>query len=115
MSLRAAGFSPVPVAGKRPVLGDWQTKADVDAAEVASWDTRFPGCNNTGILNTRTPALDIDIMQQDAAEAVSELVEELYGDKGKLLTRFGLSPKRQHSQNRIPWPGSTNCRRRHAP
>ena len=94
MSLKAAGFSPVPVAGKRPVLNDWQTKADVDAAEVASWDTRFPGCNNTGILNARTPALDIDIMQQDAAEAVSELVEELYGDKGKLLTRFGLSPKR---------------------
>jgi hypothetical protein len=94
ISLRAAGFAPVPVAGKRPVLKDWQTKLDVDEAEVASWDTSFPGCTNTGILTAHTPALDIDIRQQDAADAVSELVRELYGDKGKLLTRFGLAPKR---------------------
>jgi hypothetical protein len=94
VSLRAAGFAPIPVAGKRPPLKDWQTKGEADAAEIASWDTSFPGCTNTGILTERTPALDIDIKQQDAADAVSELVRELYGDKGTLLTRFGLAPKR---------------------
>jgi RecA-family ATPase len=94
MSLRTAGFAPLPVAGKRPVISDWQTKNDTDAAEIASWGATFPGCTNTGILTARTPALDIDIKNADAADAVSELVRELFGDKGTLLTRFGETPKR---------------------
>lgn len=92
--LRASGFSPVPVAAKKPVLNEWQTRVEVSAEEIASWNTKFSGCNNTGILTEYTPTLDIDILQQDAADAVSELVRELYGDKGVLLTRFGLAPKR---------------------
>jgi hypothetical protein len=74
MSLRTAGFAPLPVAGKRPVISDWQTRNDTDAAEIASWGATFPGCTNTGILTARTPALDIDIKNADAADAVSELV-----------------------------------------
>src|SRR5262245_21464320 len=94
ISLKTAGFAPLPVAGKRPVINDWQTKTDADAAEIASWGATFPGCTNTGVLTERTPALDIDIKNAEAADAVSELVFELFGDKGTLLTRFGQTPKR---------------------
>jgi AAA domain/Bifunctional DNA primase/polymerase, N-terminal len=94
MSLRAAGYAPIPVAGKRPALKGWQTKGEANAAEIAEWGASFPGCTNTGILTERTPALDIDIRFQEVADAVSDLVRELYGDKGTLLTRFGSLPKR---------------------
>ena len=45
-------------------------------------------------FNRTPPALDIGIKHQDAADAVSELVREFYGDKGMLLTRFGEAPER---------------------
>jgi RecA-family ATPase len=90
LSLRAAGFSPIPVMGKKPVLNGWQTMANASAEEVAA----MPTCTGTGILTEHTPALDIDIKQADAADAVAELALEWFGDSGKLLTRFGEAPKR---------------------
>jgi RecA-family ATPase len=90
LSLRAAGFSPIPVMGKKPVMNEWQTMGNASAEEVAA----MPVCTGTAILTELTPALDIDIKQADAADAVAELALEWFGDSGKLLTRFGEAPKR---------------------
>jgi Bifunctional DNA primase/polymerase, N-terminal len=90
LSLRAAGYAPIPVMGKKPVMNGWQTKGNASAEEIAA----MPACTGTAILTERTPALDNDIRQADAADAVAELALEWFGDSGKLLTRFGEAPKR---------------------
>jgi hypothetical protein len=36
LALRANGYSPIPVLGKRALLPEWQTKAGASEAEVAS-------------------------------------------------------------------------------
>ncbi len=40
-----------------------------------------------------TPALDIDLMDEDACEAIETLVGQLFED-GRILVRIGKAPKR---------------------
>ena len=40
------------------------------------------------------PAFDVDIVNEDAARAVEDLVRERYADAGVLMTRIGRAPKR---------------------
>ena len=40
------------------------------------------------------PALDIDLLNQDAAEDIENLAKDRFGDRGEILIRIGLSPKR---------------------
>lgn len=91
---RAAGFSPVPVEGKAPAARGWQKFADASEGEIESWARFYPRAENTGILTARTPALDIDIKDPDAAAAIERLVRELFEEKGEILPRFGQAPKR---------------------
>ena len=46
------------------------------------------------MLTQFTPACDIDILDQEAAEACELLIRDRFGDTGSLLVRFGLRPKR---------------------
>ena len=94
LGLREAGFSPLPVNGKRPVQDRWQTGLGSSHGEIQSWDRNFPHAKNTGILTATVPALDIDIFNEEAAEAVELLVRERFGDDGTILVRFGQPPKR---------------------
>ena len=41
-----------------------------------------------------TPAIDIDVTIQPAAEAVERLAREMFGERGELLVRVGKAPKR---------------------
>jgi putative DNA primase/helicase len=92
--LRRAGYSPLPVEGKRPPLKDWQKKIAVDAAEIELWQKAYPYATNTGILTQLTPTIDIDITNPEAAEAVEALAREKFEERGYVLTRVGQSPKR---------------------
>ncbi len=93
-SVRSAGFMPVPVDGKKPTLDGWQTKLDVSDAEIDAWEQDFPYAVNTGFLCQCAPALDIDILDQEAAVAVEQLVRERFEDLGRILVRTGRPPKR---------------------
>jgi hypothetical protein len=94
LALRAAGFNPIPVHGKRALLEGWSTKVDIPPEEIESWTQNFPRWTNTGIVTQTAPALDIDILHEEAAVAVEELAREWFDGRGHLLVRFGQTPKR---------------------
>src|SRR5262245_33782837 len=68
-ALLAAGFSPLPLRGKKPAFDGWQKKLETNDEEIRLWDSMWPDATNTGILTKFTPAIDIDIMVPDAAAA----------------------------------------------
>ena len=90
----AAGFSPLPLVGKKPVLKDWQKHDGVSELEIDFWSQHYPQALNTGILTARVPALDIDILDPEAAAAVEALARERFEEIGFVPIRFGRFPKR---------------------
>jgi len=92
--LMLAGYSPVPVSGKAPPLETWQTKHTTNDDELRLWDRDLPHARSTGVLTRLTPALDIDILSEDAAEAVEALARERFEERGYFLVRVGRAPKR---------------------
>jgi AAA domain/Bifunctional DNA primase/polymerase, N-terminal len=94
LELLANGYAPIPVEGKRPPLKDWQKKTNANATEIDLWRKVYPHATNTGVLTQLTPALDIDITNPEAAEAVEALVRERFEERGYVLTRIGQAPKR---------------------
>jgi Bifunctional DNA primase/polymerase, N-terminal len=94
LRLRSAGFAPLPLAGKIPMPKGWSKLTDASEKEIESWAGIYPGAENTGILTKFTPALDIDIIDPDAAKAIEDLARERFEEKGPVLVRFGRPPKR---------------------
>ena len=94
LRLLAAGYCPLPLAGKRPVIKAWQALVAPTADEVHFWSRTSPAATNTGILTRLTPALDIDILNPDAATAIENLARERFDERGYILVRFGRPPKR---------------------
>jgi RecA-family ATPase len=88
IALLARGFHPIPLSGKRPTLNNWTSKTDATAEEIAGW-----GPGNTGILTEYTPALDVDVTNGEAANAVADAVQEWFEGKGMVLPRYGRAPK----------------------
>jgi hypothetical protein len=114
LQLKAAGFSPLPLYGKEPPaygknnkhggLAGWQDLHASDA-QIHQWDKTWPDSTGTGILTAETPALDIDIMHREAAEAVENLARERFGEDGDFLVRIGKPPKRAIlMRTRKPFP-----------
>src|SRR5262249_10122162 len=94
-AVRGKGYSPIPINGKKPdMLKGWQEKHQTNDAEIQLWDKMWPNATNTGILTKFTPAIDIDLMVPDAAEAIEQLAREWFGEHGDILVRFGQTPKR---------------------
>src|SRR5262249_20123503 len=94
LALRRAGFDPIPTEGKAPPMEKWQEKFNTTDAEICLWPKTWHFALNTGILAKRTPGLDIDILDEDAAEAVEHLAHKHFKERGKITTRIGLWPKR---------------------
>ena len=92
--LISAGYSPVPCVGKAPCLKGWQTLVEPTLAEIEFWTRTAPAATNTGVLTRLTPALDIDILDPDAAAAVEALARDRFGELGAFIVRFGRAPKR---------------------
>jgi hypothetical protein len=94
LALLSAGYHPIPVNGKAPRLDGWQKLTDATREDIVGWTTQRRHETNTGVLTRGTPALDVDISDQAAADAVERLVRDRFADCGVLLTRFGKAPKR---------------------
>ena len=94
LQLLGGGFDPIPVNGKAPKLYRWPTLTGSTPGDIIRWTRERQDETNTGVVTKRTPAFDIDILEQAAADAVERLVRDRYADCGVLLTRFGLAPKR---------------------
>jgi hypothetical protein len=93
--LRRAGFSPTPVVHKGACMTGWQVTLDPTTAEIELWPKTFNYAQSTGIVTTRSPAFDIDILNPEAAKAIEDLTRERLGDRdGRFLVRFGQRPKR---------------------
>ena len=91
-----SGYAPVPIInrGKQPPMEGWEKLLGTNRAEIELWTRLFPDSGGTGLLCRYMPALDIDILNPEAAEAVEALVRERFEEKGRVLVRIGLAPKR---------------------
>lgn len=94
LTLRANGYSPIPVLGKRALLFEWQKKSDAGEAEIANWPVVARGMDNTGALTKYMPCADVDITLPRAADAVEDVIRDWFDGRGTLLCRFGNAPKR---------------------
>jgi hypothetical protein len=97
LRLFEGGYSPLPLNGKNPDINGkgWQEKRlQTNETEIRLWSKLYQHYNNTGILNKYCPALDADILNPEAAEAVEAMVRERFEELGVFLVRIGLAPKR---------------------
>src|SRR5262245_33428089 len=91
--LLQAGFRPIPVNGKRPILSQWQ-RLTATETDIESWARLYPDALNTGLLTAATPAVDIDVLDEAIATELQELLWLTIGDNGRSLVRYGKRPKR---------------------
>jgi uncharacterized protein (DUF927 family) len=105
LQLLNAGFSPLPLSGKIPVMANWQTRDRTNPDEIRLWSATLLHALNTGILTRFTPCLDADLFDPDAAEAVEQLVRDRFGEHGSVLSRVGRPPRRAFPfRTDIPFP-----------
>jgi hypothetical protein len=93
-NLRAAGYAPLPIQGKQPPMKGWGKLNDASDDDIRAWERAHPYAPSTGLLTKFTPAFDIDITSEPAAEAVEALVRERFEEAGHFLVRVGRAPKR---------------------
>ena len=103
LQLSKNGYSPVPVirhdapipgAGKRPTMKNWQNICQTaDEAEIRRWETdpNQSECKNTGILCGILIAIDIDVPDPELAIEISELADQFLPTTP--LIRIGKAPK----------------------
>src|SRR5262245_37019012 len=94
LQLRARGYMPIPLFGKIPPMKSWQELTVISPDMIALWSKSWPHAENTGVLTRQTPALDLDIVGEEAACACEALVEQRFEDCGRILVRIGNAPKR---------------------
>jgi hypothetical protein len=95
--LRASGFQPIPLRFKNPAMKEdwaWQNLGDATPEQIETWATVFTDAYNTGLLAKLTPAFDIDVLIPEASAAIEGMVREWAEERGRILVRFGLRPKR---------------------
>src|SRR5712675_706480 len=94
LALRAGGYVPIPVDGKRPTNAAWQSDVAPGESEIAFWKTACRNAFNTGVLTKWTPAIDIDVTDGIVANAIADRAAELVDEREPFLVRFGKQPKR---------------------
>jgi RecA-family ATPase len=72
----------------------WSDKHDASADEIRLWEKLYPYDNNTGVITRNVPLFDIDVLLKECGDAVEAMVREFFEERGELLTRVGLAPKR---------------------
>lgn len=88
-ALLKAGFKPIPVNGKRPVVEKWE-EAPMHPDQIDIWAERY-GTLNVGLRTEDMAAVDIDIYNVEAADIVEEAFVARFGPG---LKRIGEAPKR---------------------
>jgi hypothetical protein len=81
-------YPPTPLKGKKPILDNWPNIV-ADRAMVERWGNMGP---NTGMLTATVPVLDIDILNEQAAQIVEDVARQVL--TGQILVRIGQAPKR---------------------
>jgi hypothetical protein len=87
------GYQPTPLIGKRPILDNWQNSRPT-AEDVAAWEKNHSNATNTGLLTALTPAVDIDILDEEVANIIHVWVRKIIPVSQPELLRIGLPPKR---------------------
>ena len=101
LAMLANGYEPIPVAGKRPLIDQWQSK-EINEGVVRGWDGIGP---NTGMRTARAPVFDIDILDEEAAQIVQDVILQRLGGRGANLIRIGMLPKRAiPARTETPFP-----------
>src|SRR5262245_21042841 len=85
LRLRESGYDAIPCEGKRPPMTAWNEKIGATPDEIGMWEKAWQYADNTGLFCKRTPAIDIDIMNPDAANAVEALAREHFEERGNIL------------------------------
>ena len=93
LAMRGNDYDPLPCNGKIPAPLAWQTKIRLSADEIKQMALQFPHATNTGACCERTPALDVDIGDPGAAEAVRNAINDWFGERGDVIFRVGRPPK----------------------
>jgi hypothetical protein len=87
------GYPPIPCAGKKPVLSEWQKHHKTNEQEIRLWDKIFPYDSNTGCLTSDAPTFDVDITDRTACRVVFDYVKAQFEERGVVLCRIGNAPK----------------------
>jgi hypothetical protein len=87
------GYPAIPCRGKAPVLPKWQERTETSERDIDIWARTCPDAQNTGVVTTSVPALDLDILDETAVDAAVALVQERFGERGKVMLRYGRRPK----------------------
>jgi len=92
LTLVESGYRIVPVlpGQKRVVLEDWE-QIEATASDVRAWAADGYAHGNIGVLTAHTPAIDIDVLDEEMARALEAFVLREIGDAP---IRIGKAPKR---------------------
>ena len=102
LRLRANGYHPVPVNGKRPIMDEWQTVClNAGPEEIAGWAYSKPDHPSTGILGGEIVGVDIDVLDDPLSAQLCYLALSLLGPTP--LCRIGRAPKTLYVY-RVPAP-----------
>jgi hypothetical protein len=87
--LLAQGFEPIPVAGKRPVIKQWED-LELHPDRVANWAANGKGDLNVGLRTAKLAPIDVDIYDAEVSERVTKALVGRFGDAPR---RIGQRPK----------------------
>ena len=87
------GFVALPPAFLA-ALGAIVVCYDASPDEIRLWEQIYRYDTNTGVITRNVPLFDIDLLLQECAEAIEEMVRAECEERGELLTRIGKAPKR---------------------
>jgi len=90
LAMLANGYEPLPLIGKAPIPKKWE-QIIINEQTIHGWANAGP---NTGMRAATAPVLDIDILDEQAAQIVEATARLYLEDKGEILVRIGLPPKR---------------------
>lgn len=82
---------PLPPGSKGPRLTGWQ-KLNLSAADVRRKAANGASDAGIGILAATTPAIDVDVMDVDVAQQMSDEIDRIFAGEA-LMTRTGMAPK----------------------
>ena len=90
LAMLANGYEPLPLIGKAPIPKKWE-QIVINEEMIHGWVNAGP---NTGMRAATAPVLDIDILDEQAAQIVEATARLYLEDKGEILIRIGRPPKR---------------------
>jgi hypothetical protein len=96
LALKRNGYHPIPIkpGTKRPATEAWSSLHGVPDSEIAGWGIRFTSRAGTGLLLGHGVAcIDVDIVEEAAAQSVWDIVCGMLEERGTVLKRVGRAPK----------------------